>query len=223
MITIEYKKSYHKQIIAALSHAILDRKVVAIPTDTSYGLAALAASNDALDRLYEIKGRSFSKPIHIVPSSNYDITDVAAFNSKAKKLARIYWPGALTLVLPMLARKDSNIKRHRAWRALNRLAANSGYLGFRKPDHLIPLDIAKKVVGSITATSANVSGQPDCYSGDEVIAQFSKRKLKPDILLYVKSLPKRKPSTVLKFERDGTYEILRQGPISKKQITQALE
>ncbi|MDQ3018938.1 MAG: L-threonylcarbamoyladenylate synthase [bacterium] len=221
MIIIEYSKKNHKQIIRAVSMAILHEKTVAIPTDTSYALAALAPRNEALDRLYAIKGRSFDKPIHIFHSSLYDLTDVVSVDAGTRRLLKEFWPGPLTLVLPFIKQKDSNVKTKSAWKALTRLSAHSGFLGFRKPNHAIPLDIVKTIKGSITATSANVSGMPDCYSGDEIIAQYKNRKLKPDILIYVKSLPKKKPSTVLKIEGDR-YTILRQGPITEKQIQKVL-
>lgn len=222
MIIIKYEAGNLKEIIKAISQAILQNLTVAIPTDTSYCLAALAANNDALDLLYKIKGRDFRKPVHLFPSTLYDVTDVVTFNGNAKKLAREFWPGPLTLVLPMLSENKSNLKKKEAFRALNRLAGNTGFLGFRKPGHAVPIGIVKSISHSITATSANISGFPDCYSGDEIIAQYKNRKLKPDILLHVDKMPKRKPSTVVKFETDGRYEILRRGPIILKQIEATL-
>jgi L-threonylcarbamoyladenylate synthase len=85
------------------------------------------------------------------------------------------------------------------------------------PNNKIALDLAKFLKRPITATSANVSGKNDCYSAHEIISQFQNQKNKPDIIINAGTLPKRKPSTIVKIQNHNV-EILREGPISKKQI-----
>lgn len=222
MIIIEYSKQDHENIIEVAGLAILRGKVVAYPTDTSYGLGALAPKKKAVERVFAIKGRDFNKPIHVIPSSIRDIIDIAHVSKAAKKAMKAFWPGAFTVVLPLLAKKDSNVKNKAAWDAINLLSAKSGHMGFRLPKHQVALGLVNFIEGSVTTTSANVSGTPDSYSGDDVIAQFRARKEKPDILIYVKSIPMRKPSTVVRFDAAGSYEVLREGPVSKKQIEAVL-
>ena len=97
MVIIDYKKKYHKQIIAAAVKALKAGKAVAYPTDTSYGLAVDATSVKAIKKLYKIKGRNFNKPVHVViPSIAYG-KKIARWNPVASKLAKKFWPGALTL------------------------------------------------------------------------------------------------------------------------------
>jgi L-threonylcarbamoyladenylate synthase len=80
------------------------------------------------------------------------------------------------------------------------------------PNNTIALDLAKHLKRPITATSANLSGQPDVYSAASIEKQFEKKKFQPDIIINAGRLPKRKPSTVVKVD-DGKITVLRQGPI----------
>src|SRR3989344_593349 len=119
-------------------------------------------------------------------------------------------PGALTIVLPLRAelRKKTN------WRLLT---GGTHKIGIRLPDHPWPLQIVKKLDGPITATSANVSGQPNCYTVLEVMAQFKKRKQKPDIFIDGGRLKRGRISTVVDLT-GPEIKILRQGSIPAKQI-----
>ena len=212
MVILDYKKKYHKQIIAAAVKALKQGKAVAYPTDTSYGLAVDAGNIKAIKKLYQIKGRNFNKPVHIVvPSMAYAKT-IARWNPAANKLVKKFWPGALTIVLPVEARSGV---------PLHRLTSNTGSLGLRIPKNKIAHDLAKYLGRPVTATSANLSGQADCYSADDIIGQFQKQKFKPDIIINAGKLPRRKPSTLVRVVGDE-IKILRQGPVSEKQITSLL-
>jgi L-threonylcarbamoyladenylate synthase len=184
------------------------------PTDTCYGLAVDAANIKAIKKLYQIKGRDFKKPVHVVVPSVAYAKKIARWNGAAEKLARKFWPGTLTLVLPV----GEGLKPSPT---LLQLSAGTGFVGLRMPNNKIALDLAKHLKCPITATSANLSGQPDCYSADEIIAQFTKQKHKPNIIINAGKLPKRKPSTLVRVF-DNEVKILRQGPVSEKQITSLL-
>ena len=69
MVILDYKKTHHQQIINSCVHALRLGKVVAYPTDTSYGLAVDATNIKAIKKLYKIKGRDFKKPVHVVVPS----------------------------------------------------------------------------------------------------------------------------------------------------------
>ena len=216
MQVIEYKKKNHGQIIRACVAALKQGKVVAYPTDTSYGLAADAENFKALKRLYRIKERDFKQPVHVVvPSLAYAKKSVI-WGKDAQKLARKFWPGALTLVLKIKVRNKS----------IDLLAAKTGFLGLRLPKNLISQDLAKKLGRPITATSANpslhLSGGYDSYSGTDVVAQFKNKKYRPDVVIDAGRLPKRGPSTVLKLGQQ-MLQVLRPGPISEKQIINTLK
>ncbi len=214
MITIDYKKSKHKQIIHACVLALKQGKVVAYPTDTSYGLAVDASNIKAVKKLYRIKERDFKKAVHVVVPSKAYAKKISYWNAMAEKLANRFWPGALTLVLSSRYKVSSK-------EIQNILTAKTGFLGLRMPKNQIALDLAKNLGLPITATSANpsakLSGGYDSYSAEDVYIQFKDKKYKPDIIINAGKLKKRKPSTLVKL--DGVkYEILRLGPVSESEI-----
>jgi L-threonylcarbamoyladenylate synthase len=192
MITLKYSKKNHQKIIHACIVALLDGKTVVYPTETSYGIACDPASKKGLQRLYQIKGRPKKKPIHVIPPSIAFVKQVVQWNATAQKLAKKFWPGSLTLVLPLISKASY----------LHQFAAQSGFLGIRMPANIVASDLAKKLGRAIPGTSANVSGQPDCYSADDIVAQYRRKKYKPDILIDAGRLLKRKPSTVAKVSND---------------------
>ncbi|HYF04841.1 MAG TPA: L-threonylcarbamoyladenylate synthase [Patescibacteria group bacterium] len=211
MIVIDYNSKKHKEIIHAAVLALTHGKAVVFPTDTSYGLAVDATNAKAVKKLYAIKGRGFNKPVHvIVPSQKY-CKQLVLWDAKAQKLAKAFWPGALTLVLSLKS-KNTSIKA---------VSAKTGYIGLRYPDNTIALDLAKKLGRPITATSANISGGMDSYSIADIYKNFKYSKQKPDIVLNAGKLRKKMPSTLLKITDTG-YEILRKGPVTEKQITKIL-
>lgn len=211
MVIVDYKKKYHKQIITSVVKALRQGKVVAYPTDTSYGLAVDAGNFKAVKKLYKIKGRNFNKPVHIVAPSVTHAKKIARWNKTAGKLARRFWPGPLTLVLALRVERE----------ALSVLSAKKGTIGIRFPKNKIALGLARNLKRPITTTSANLSGNSDCYSAKDIIAQFEKQKHKPDIIINAGKLLKRKPSTVVKTD-SYRVTILRQGPIGKTQIEKLL-
>lgn len=184
---------------------------IVFPTETCYGLGVDATSVKAVKKLYCLKGRDFKKPVHVVVSSRAMAKLYVKWSEAADRLAKAFWPGSLTLVLPV---KKSNP-------ALRLLTAGKGFLGVRMPKHPVPLSLVRKLKKPITATSANLSGRPECYSLAEVREQFKRKKLKPDILIDGGRLKKVKPSTVVKIS-EGGVELLRAGPVSLSAIRKAL-
>ncbi|MBI2356362.1 MAG: threonylcarbamoyl-AMP synthase [Candidatus Doudnabacteria bacterium] len=191
--------------------------IVVYPTDTSYGLAVDATNVIAVRKLYKLKGRGFKKPVHVICSySNtapyYSIGKIVKLNTHAKKLIKKFWPGPLTIVLPLKAKGKS-------WQMLS---AGTRTLGVRYPAHKLARALVEELGKPITTTSANIAGGPDCYSISEVKKQFAKSKLSTNItFLDGGGLPKTKPSTVVSLIEH--VKILREGPITKKQIEKALK
>lgn len=208
------------QIIDEAVKILKNGEVVVYPTDTSYGLAVDATSARAVKKLYRLKGRDFKKPIHVIFPSQASMRIFGRISLWAKKLMKKFWPGPLTIVLPLKARGKS-------WQMLS---AGTKTLGVRMPRNKIALKLVKKFGKPITTTSANLAGGPNCYSVAEV-----KKQLEPRLRLLRRSktssqwvyyldggkLKKTKPSTVLSLI--GRVRIIRQGPISEKQINEALE
>lgn len=141
--------------------ALIDRIVrvlsrgglVALPTDTVYGLAAHAVRPEAVDQLFTIKQRPPAKQIALLiddPASMRELA--AAVPPAAEALASRYWPGALTLVL--------------------RGPAEGQTIAFRQPDHPIPRAVIRALDHPIATTSANLSGHPSPRSAADVVAQL---------------------------------------------------
>ena len=224
MVIIDYDKKRHRQIIEVCVKALRQGKALAYPTDTSYGLAVDATNIKAIKKLYKIKGRNFDKPIHVIPPSVSYAKKIARWNPASSRLARKFWPGPLTLVLPAVGAGIARPNIGGQWPPLHNtfeiLTAGTGMLGLRIPKNKIALDLAKYLKRPVTATSANISGKSDMHSASDIINQFRNRKLKPDIIIDAGKLPKRKPSTVVRI--DKSFYIFRQGSISRKELKKVL-
>lgn len=197
MIILDYDRKKHKEIIHACVLALKDGKTVVYPTDTSYGLACDMANKKAVKQLNQIKGRSFDKRFTLIAPSIGYARKMGEWSTIAIKLSKKFWPGPLTIVVP--------------------LKRQSGTIGIRYPKNQIAHDLAYKLGRPISATSANLSGQPDSYSLRDILRHFGRAKHRPDIIINAGSLLKRKPSTLVKIVANK-IEILRRGPISEKQI-----
>jgi L-threonylcarbamoyladenylate synthase len=176
--------------------------VVAIPTSTSYGFAVDATNEKAVRKLFALKGRNFKKPIHVIARDLKQVAGLVRFGGAAELLAKEFWPGPLTLVLPLK-------KAGPSWTALS---AGSRTLGVRLPDHPVMAELMEAFGKPITATSANVSGKPQAYSVAEIKKQFISAKQKPDFYLDAGKLRGQKPSTIVQI--DGRHvTLLREGPL----------
>lgn len=170
--------------------------VVAFPTDTVYGLGCDPFNEAAVARLVEVKRRDL-KPIPVLCASIGDAGRLVSLGPKALDLARVFWPGALTIVAPLVERVP---------RALDQ---GTGWLGVRVPADPTALALARACGGVITGTSANVSGSPSCRSAGEVAASLGERI---DAILDG-GLRGGTESTVVRVEGDAV-EVLRRGGVS---------
>ncbi len=134
--------------------------VVAIPTDTLYGLAADATNPAALDRVYEVKGRPANMPLPVLVSGWEQVEMVSGAVGECSKLAGAlaerFWPGPLTLVLPA----SSDLPP--------RLTGGLDTIAVRMPDHEVPLALAEGIGKPITGTSANPSGGADITDPEDL-------------------------------------------------------
>lgn len=183
--------------VAAAAAAVLRGEIVAYPTETFYGFAALALDLRALDRLFALKGRGENKASALL------VSDLAMFSGlctevppRAIALARRYWPGPLTLAVP-------------ARMGLPPAIVTDGCVAARVSSHPVAHALVTAVGQPITATSANRSGAPPVRRAGELEAHF------PDGGFHVLDggeTPGGAPSTLARI-RDGRLEILRAGPI----------
>ena len=177
--------------------------VIAFPTETFYGLAADATNEKAVDRIFEIKGRSFNNPVALIISEEDDlhlITD--NIPEAAKKLMAAFWPGPLTLVF----KASPSVSP--------RLTAGTGKIGVRISSHPIAHALASGLGRPITATSANLSGSPECTTAQEVFSQIGPHL---GALIDGGDTPSGKGSTFLDVTSDPPA-ILREGMIPEALI-----
>ena len=184
--------------------------VLAIPTDTLYGLAADALNPDALDRVYVAKGRPAEMPLPVLVSGWEQCQQVATASPEiellARSLAEFYWPGSLTMVLPAAPGLPQ------------RLTAGRDTIAVRMPDHPVPLALADALGRPITGTSANRSGEPDITDPDEL-----RRILAPrvDGIIVCGPKPVGGASTIVAVSTDG-ISLLREGVLPYESVRATL-
>ncbi len=132
--------------------------VVAFPTETFYALGADARLEAAVERVFRIKGRDFRSPIALIVAHERDLPAlVKSIPPAGRILMETFWPGPLTLVL------------HASPLVLPKLTAGTGKIGVRVSSHPVARLLAGFLTGPLTATSANLSGSPECTSAEAVI------------------------------------------------------
>ncbi len=185
--------------IAEAVSALRAGRLVAVPTETVYGVACLLDAA-AIERLLDAKRRPPSKGITLLVDDIAQAASVAEMSPAARRLAERHWPGPLTLVLPV--RADVSLPES--------LTGETGAIGCRVPDHPAPRALAR-ALGPIPLTSANLSGAPDARDAAEVVRQLGASLA---VVLDDGPSPGGVPSTVVRFRDAGApLELLRQGAI----------
>lgn len=134
--------------------------LVAIPTETVYGLAARADDVDAVARVYRVKRRPFDHPLIVHVASLADAERVAVFDDRSRALAARFWPGPLTLLLPRRATVPDVVTGARETVAV------------RIPDHLVTLAVLRQFPAGVVAPSANRFGKVSPTSAAHVVADL---------------------------------------------------
>lgn len=197
-------------ILRRAARLIAKGKVIVCPTDTGYAFAANALDPKAVVRVFNLKGRSYSNPIHVAVGSLEAAEKCAYINETAQYLARSFLPGALTLVLP----KKEIIP--------SLLVAGRDTIGIRIPDNRVILTLAAMADLPLTATSANISGKPTPYSVQEVVDQLGETIENVALILDQGPLPTRELSTIVDLSVSPP-QLLRQGRVSWLELRQILQ
>jgi L-threonylcarbamoyladenylate synthase len=135
--------------------------VVAYPTETVYGLGALASHHEAMAHVYRLKHRARHKPLSILIRDPAQLEPlVRALTPGTRSLMARFWPGPLTLLLPAAEHLPEI------------LTAGTGRVGVRISSHPVARELVAAVGAPITATSANRSGAPSCRTSEEVLRQM---------------------------------------------------
>jgi len=184
--------------------------VVALPTDTFYGLAVDPVNLRAVEHIYELKTRARHKPLSLLIADVAQAYELArSIDGNFDKLAEKFWPGPLTIVV----KAGSKLPL--------RVTANTGNVALRVPEAAICRAVVSALGLPITATSANLSGQPECTYAGLVREQFGEK-----IPLIVDGGPTARSvaTTIVDLSGGGnSWMILREGAIPTHEIALALQ
>ena len=189
-------------------HSLSNRGVVVFPTDTLYGLGADVFSLPALQRVFSIKGRPADLALPVLVADLDQVEAVALpMSGQARRLARRFWPGPLTLVM------------RRAPGLPDLVTGGADTVAVRMPSHPVPLELARRLGRPITGTSANLSGQPDLLDLDALESQLGHLV---DHIIQVGPVPLGTASTGVDITGDAP-RLLREGAIPLKEVLEAVK
>ena len=196
---------YHKEDIQAVVKQLKQKKVIAFPTDTVYGLGVIY-DEEALAALKYSKGRPENKPIPTMVGSLAQMEEIAVLNEEAKKLAAAFMPGAFTMILK---KKDS---------VADFVTNGMETIGIRMPQDDFVLELLRQVGSPMLVTSANLSGEATGLFDVQVLSQLDGR-----IDGIVLGEAGGKVASTIVDMTSGKLKILREGPISKAMLEAALK
>ena len=176
--------------------------VVAIPTDTVYGIAASLAHPAAVERLCQIKGRPTGQPLPVLVSSIDALSHLVTMDDAVIPLLDAFWSGPLTVVLPTTASLPDQV------------IGPGNTVGVRLPNHYIAIEVIEKAGGSVACTSANRSGEPPARSAREVAETIGTDL---DIILDSGTTPGGVASTVVAID-GATLRFFREGAIPMTEV-----
>lgn len=203
-------KNNLKEVLSKSARVLHRGGVIVYPTETSYGIGADATNKKAVQKVFLIKGREKGKPLSVLMASKAMAKRYTLLSQNALLLWNAFLPGALTLrVSPKLGARFP-------------CARADGTVGIRVSSHPFAAALVRMYGKPITATSANFSDEPSLYDPKKIIAVFSKRYQRPELLIDAGALPKRPASTVVDCT-GASVRLLREGPITVTQIKKALK
>ena len=201
-------KNSEEVILTRAAEILAGGGIIAYPTETFYGLGADATNEKAIEKIFAVKGRNFKNPISLIIGQTEDIYPlVQDVPEIAQKLMAAFWPGALTIIFSA-ADKISPL-----------LTVGSGKIGLRVSSHPGAQGIVQKLKRPLTATSANLSGAPECTRASEVAEQLGD---KIDAIIDLGNTPGTKGSTIIDVTCTPPV-ILREGAISRKTIERYID
>ena len=195
-------------LVAYAAEQIKSGQVLGMPTDTFYGLAADPFNLRAVERVYEIKSRSRHKPLSLLIESEEQAEMLARdpLPDEFYELARKFWPGPLTIIVPAASRLPLKV------------TANTGNVALRTPSANIPLSVIRPAGVPITATSANLSGASECTTASAVRDQLQERIA---IIVDGGPSPRDVSSTIVDLS-EGGWRVLREGAVPRQAIADTL-
>ena len=189
--------------IAWTAEAIAAGKVVAMPTDTVYGIAASLSHPEALARIFQIKARDPRRVLPVLISSPEQVTHLTTdLDPDVPLLLATYWPGPLTVVVSALPGMPAAV------------AAADGTIGLRVPNHPAAIAVIEHAGGAVACTSANRSGELPARTATDA---FDALGSDLDVILDGGQTPGGTASTVIR-ATGGRITLLREGAIPIEHI-----
>ena len=189
--------------ISHIVEAYQKGQIIAFPTDTVYGVGCDPFNKNSIREIYELKKRNGGKLFPILGFSKSDLEKIVEFSSDAKKISEKFWPGQVTLLLPI--RKEITDK-----------IESNGKLAVRVPNNECILSILKQCK-LIIGTSANISGEESIMNSKECETKLPEI----DVLVDGGKITSLGESTIIDFV-DNKLKIIREGCISKNEIENTL-
>lgn len=201
----------YSQVIENAASILLSGGLVVYPTDTSYGLACDPRISEALENLFAVKKRSRESGVPLLFSDFNQCDEYHKFGNLERVLARMFWPGLLTLVLTA----NEKIPEH--------FTVGRASIAARVPNHEIPRGIAREIGFPIVGTSANLTGGPSPFNVDVAIEQLG-----DSVDLYIDGGQSKSEmnSTIISVEEEeGMYHIkvFREGQLSIQELGETLK
>ena len=197
------KVNCHNDGIKKVVEIFKNGGVIVFPTDTVYGIGCDPFKKDSITKIFELKKRDGEKRFPILGISKEELEKIVEFNSDAEKISEKFWPGQVTLLLPIRKEVSEKIE-------------NNGKLAVRVPGNKCILSILKQCK-LIIGTSANISGEKSILDSNE----FKIKLPKVNTLVDGGTIVSQGESTIIDFI-NGELKIIREGSISKEEIENIL-
>ena len=197
-------KATQNNILKA-SKIVKNGGLVIYPTDTVYGLGCDPFNIKAVEKVFKAKGERKNKPLPILASEMKAVEKIAHMNKDAKKIAKKYWPGPLTLVVPKKPALPSIV------------TCNLASVGVRIPNHKVALQLITLCGGLLVGTSANRTGEKPPKTAQEAATQLGEQV---DVVLEGGTTPLGQESSIVDLT-SRKPKMLREGPVKLIEVLKA--
>jgi len=177
-------------------------KVIVYPTETCYALGCDATNAGAVQRVFDIKQRQKNKPVLVLVPDESMMLRYVPWSPKMSEIAERYWPGALTVVSPMLVSVDLPPG----------VMAEDHSIAFRVTSHTFVQEVTESLGVPLVSTSANIATHENPYDIETILNMYDDVKKQPDLIVDAGPLPHRSSSTIVRVVGEH-LEILRQGEV----------
>ena len=196
-----------ESLIDRAGETIKNGGTVVFPAQYLYGIAGDAFQKKPVERIFQIKKRSYQKPLLLLIKNHSQLEPlVTCIPRQAEKLMSRFWPGNVTLVFSASDRVP------------DRITAGTGKIGIRMPLHPVARALVERLDTPITGTSANISGTPGCGNVDRIDPAFLE---KTDLVLNAGELKPGRGSTLVDITATPA-RVIRQGEIPAEEIFRAI-